>query len=129
MSKEQDPFYIVLDQIEEMIRNKSQSTDPTIVQFSAYEQDDDGNPINNLMEIPIEGKFKIRQKADEFWGGEDAKDWESPLLDSPTWLDLCMQAEAMMKVTLDDHHCFLENITPVSVDDDGTVICEFSMGS
>ncbi len=98
------------------------------VDYSAYESTDDDIPIDNLDTIPISGKIRIREESEEFWGGKKSSKWESPILENATWLDLCVQANNMIRRVRDTHHCFLEAIDVVGQEGDIT-ICEFGMGS
>jgi hypothetical protein len=68
--------------------------------------------LDNLDEVPIRGKVKFRAGRDEFYGGAASRDYESPVLEDPTWLDLCVHANRMILTTGDEHHCFLEGFAP-----------------
>jgi hypothetical protein len=86
-----------------------------MVTFSAYSADP--FPIDNLDEVPIEGKVQII-----------GRNYDSGLLKSPTWLELCYHCNCMIHLSEDFHHTFLEGI--MEIDKAGEVkICEFSMGS
>jgi hypothetical protein len=98
------------------------------VQYSAYESDADDTPIDNLDKIAARGKIVLVKAGDEFWGGPKAKDYRSPVLENPTWLQVCVHANEMMKVTRDLHHCFLEGLYKKRKEGDVTVY-EFAMGS
>ncbi len=101
------------------------------VYYSAYESDPDGIPIDNLDEIPVPGKVMMVEQGDNFFG--DGKGYRSKVLDSPTWLDLCVAANDMIIATDDKHHIFLEAVvaTPKTLfqDNDEVKILRFSMGS
>ena len=104
------------------------------VYYSAYTYDENDVPINNLDEIAVEGKVIFRQKADGYHqdGGED---YESEVVEDPTWMDVCKLADDMIKATKDYHHQFLESIAPLKKDDepvvteDGVPVYRFGMGS
>jgi len=120
------------------------------VRFSAYDtkshkglgKDTDWIVYDNLDEVPIEGRVVIFEPGDQFWGGDETRDYKSPILHSPTWLELCVIANEMMHVTGDMNHCFVESISPMntsllerlaSIDLDGgegeIQVCQFFMGS
>ena len=106
------------------------------VYYSAYKTDSDGNPINNLRDVAVEGKVILTQGHDEFWG--DGEPYQSDVIENPTWLDLAILANDMIEMTGDYHHIFLEKVYPVRVADlntyepkvvDGVQFYEFCMGS
>ncbi len=100
----------------------------SIVIYSAYKTDPDDIPINNLNEIAIAGRVQFKANRDELYGGKSSKEWISPILQDPTWLDLCEQADSMIKTTLDEHHVFLEGVEIVARSKD-LIIAELIMGS
>ena len=98
--------------------------------YSAYDTDDDDCPINNLNDIAIHGKCVLVQQAEEFWGGDKARDYKSPVLENPTWLTVCAHANAMIKRVRDKHHVFLEDVVKLkNPTKDGIPRYRFSMGS
>ena len=102
------------------------------VYYSAYEATEEGIPIDNLDEIPIEGKIMIVEMGSDFYGSGDS--YKSKTLDSPTWLELCVAANEMMFTTKDLHHVFLEGIMATNKvltlqDMTEIKVCNFNMGS
>jgi hypothetical protein len=97
------------------------------VVFSAYKFDEDKVPIDNLDEVPIPGKVKIRRSRDQFLGRKPRNDYESEVLENPTWLDLCVIAHALISLTNDRTHCYLETISVVG-DDGGVQIAKLGLG-
>ncbi len=89
--------------INEKIKGKN------MVRYSAYKMDIVGVPINNLDNIAIKGKFKFYQKCDPFFS-EKGKDYISKLVTNPTWLEVAILANDMIKITGDKHHVFLEGV-------------------
>jgi len=83
------------------------------VVFSVYQLDADKVPIDNLDNVPITGKVIIRGKRDRIHSGQTSKDYESPIMDGPTWLDLCVIANEQMATTRDRHHRYLEHVEVV----------------
>lgn len=101
------------------------------ISFSAYE-----DYQNNLDEVAIEGRVMMKTEHQSFFGGmaeENRKDYESEVLENPTWLDLCLCANDMINLTGDNHHIFLEAVHKTgqfTLDDKSFVlIYDFSMGS
>lgn len=102
------------------------------VYYSAYESTEEGIPINNLDAIPIQGKIMIVDEGSTFYGNGEA--YKSKVLDSPTWLDLCVAANEMIFTTKDLHHIYLEAVIPtdqvLTLQDMTEIkVCKFSMGS
>jgi hypothetical protein len=75
--------------------------DECIVVYSAYDYDDYGRLINNLEEVPVNGKVKFVSEDGEF---------ESEILESPTWLDICVVANKMLKNAMDYQNRHFEDI-------------------
>jgi hypothetical protein len=113
----------IYDRVEEHCKKEGEKV---AVYYSAYEVVDDV-PVDNLDDVPIKGKIKFVQNHDEFWG--KGKHYVSEVVESPTWLDICVLADEMIKATGDFHHHFLEGVGVVEKEPDGTQICEFFMGS
>lgn len=97
-----------------------------VVFYSAYKSDANRLPIDNLDDIAIEGKVKFVAPADDGW--DEGSSYESEIVDSPTWLTVSVLANAMIKMTCDYHHQFLESIYVVG-QEHGVTIARFSMGS
>ena len=62
----------------------------------------------SLDDIPFHGTFRIYNAGDDFFG--NGMPYRSKELSSPTWLELCIVADEMIKVTNDTHHIFLEDL-------------------
>lgn len=95
--------------------------------YSCYETDERGVPIDNLDEIAIEGKAIIIQLSD--YKEENFEDYESPVVENPTWLDMCVLFNQAISKTGDDHHCFLEGVYETSSTRDGIPVYRFATGS
>lgn len=122
--------------IEQAIRATGYDSEIHVI-YSAYESDEDGVPINNLAEIAIKGKCVVIDHPDEFWGGQSAQLYVSPVLENPTWLDLCVCSNQSILKTNDHHHVFLEAVNlnktkklreQLGVAED-VAVYEFAMGS
>lgn len=87
------------------------------VDYSAYGTDDEDVPLDNLDAVAIPGKCIVYHEATEFYGGRKSQDYVSEVLDSPTWLRLCVEANRMIGVTRDKHHVFLEGVDEEDWDD------------
>ena len=78
--------------------------------YSAYDSDEEDNPIDNLDEVAVEGKVVLIGEKDDFYGGEESKSYVSEVLENPTWLQVTVCANAMIRRTRDLHHVFLEGL-------------------
>lgn len=91
--------------------------------FSAYKEDENG-AIDNLDEVPIEGKVIFIREKSSFV--------EIPFLSSiytsPTWLEICDCANDSIILTGDNHHVFLEDVS-VDHEENGIKIAKLIMGS
>ena len=72
--------------------------------------------------VAVEDEVKFVEKTDGFWG--EGKDYESPVVKDPTWLQVTLLADEMIRTTGDKHHIFLEAIREVEPG-----VYEFRMGS
>lgn len=99
-----------------------------LVSYSAYETTEDEVPIDNLDAIPIRGAVRVRGDRTEYFGGPKSRDYEGPVLESPTWLDLCVIAHAQIRRTRDHHHRYLESIEVEGVEG-GVQVARFFLGS
>lgn len=98
-----------------------------VVNYVAYEEDERGMPIDNLDDVAIVGRVRLIAAKDD-WGGEKSRSWEGKILESPTWLTIVIEANAMMRRTRNLHHCFLEGFEIVHQEGD-VQIANFVMGS
>ena len=97
-----------------------------VVYYSAYQSDDDDLPIDNLDEVAIHGK--VRFLAEHVSEVGEGRPYSSEIVESPTWLDVAVLANEMIKTTCDFHHQFLESVR-IAGEDNGTKLAKFSMGS
>ena len=111
----------IYDAVEEWGKNKWDN-----VIYSAYKTDSEDNPINNLQEEAVSGKCKLIGYNDSCWG--KGSDYESPILDSPSWLQVAVYCNDMIAVTGDRHHVFLEGLDLIKTEN-GINYFEFCMGS
>ena len=98
------------------------------VVFSAYKFDADKVPIDNLDDVPISGRVLIRASRDRTRGGHLSKDYESPIMESPTWLDLCAIANEQITATRDRNRRYLEHVEVVEKTSD-IQIAAFRLGA
>jgi hypothetical protein len=123
-----------------MAKKKKKSMDERIAEaigeeprviYSAYKDyadDEEDEPIDNLDDVAVKGNVVLIGQADEFWGGKESKDYRSPVLKNPTWLEVAIHANEMIKTTLDEHHVFLEGLS-VFKKEGKVTLYEFDMGS
>jgi hypothetical protein len=107
-----------------------------LVSYSAYPyQGQDDAYQNNLLDVAVEGRVKFISKT-TFEGNRPwhrRGNYESEVLENPTWLDICLCANDMINATGDHHHIFLEDVYKTgsfTLDDKSFIlIYDFSMGS
>jgi hypothetical protein len=58
--------------------------------------------------VAFTGKVVVVAYADDFFGGDESKNFRSRVLTNPTWGSLFRVFKSQMKATKDQHHCFLE---------------------
>lgn len=134
------------DRIEEKVEQAilADGQKKVYVIYSAYESDEDDDPIDNLDEVAVKGKCVFFAPQETFYGGEKSRSYVSPIMENPTWLQLCVLANAMIRRTRDGHHVFLEGVERTNSGDaiekiikklkldrlpSGVKVYEFCMGS
>ncbi len=105
------------NRVGEFIKTKSGMLD-CVVSYSAYKSDKNDIPIDNLDEIAVHGKVIF-----------ECDTYQSPVAENPTWLDVCLFAEYMIRETEDYHHVFLEGVHITDRMFDGVPVYGFNMGS
>lgn len=107
-----------------------------IYSIGHYENEDKVDaPIGEFVEeerdkVVHQGKAKVVIGADDFFGGEGSKPYESPVLENPTMGDVCAHAEiAMNDYNHDFHHQFFEGCGVKKIGPDGVAIIEVYLGS
>jgi hypothetical protein len=116
-------YIIALNAIQDRIARKV-GKEPCLVEYSAYKNDKNDIPIDNLDEVPIQGPVQVYRSIDAW----SETEWKSQVIESPTWLDLCVIANELIKRTGDKHHIFFEGYKAISKAGGVTVI-ELVMGS
>ena len=113
------------------------------VSYSAYHSDDDDIYYDNLDEVAVEGRVQFVEEVDTpnsmgmVMGNvpyDTRKNYVSPVMENPTWLEVALLANDMINCTGDNHHIFLEAIYPsdskFTLDEKSFVkVYKFSMGS
>jgi hypothetical protein len=79
--------------------------------FSAYALDNDNLPVDNLDDVPLTGKIVVR--AGRVPGVSSSLGYQSPVMVSPTWLDLCIVANEQIVKTRDRSRCYLEQVDAI----------------
>ena len=106
-----------INQIDEMVKIAIEETgDEQQIYYTAYETDQFDIPINNLEDIPVQGKIKFVNASGE---------WESPILISPTWLEITIFANRMAIETYSWYRSF--NDFEIIYNQDDVMIAEFEM--
>ena len=109
------------DKIQEVL-----GSDELLVYYSAYATRND-LPVNNINRIAFKGKGILIAENDSFWG--EGESYESDVVENPTWLQIAVLANAMIKKTGDFHHSFLEGVNRTKETKDGIPVFKFLMGS
>lgn len=68
-------------------------------------------------------------RGDVFWGGSNARDYRSKVVDAPTYRSLLGAAKSSQKRTQDYHHSFIEGVTFEGFEDGGVMILRLQFGS
>lgn len=76
------------------------------ISYSNYSFEND-RPVDNLDEIAIKGKVVLAYEAS---GSKNSEDYNSEIMENPTWLQVSVCANKMMSVTKCSDHCFLEGV-------------------
>lgn len=96
------------------------------VNYSAHPDDANGEPIDNLDEVAGPGRVILVYQRMPFFG--NGEDYCSEVLENPTWLKVCVEANRAIHCTGDHHHTFLEGLNKKCVED-GVTIYQLMMGS
>ena len=117
MSDDDSAFCTITDTIELKVENaiRASGRRKVFVYYSAYPTDKDDNPIDNLDKIAIQGKAILLAARDDFYGGKRSKNYRSPVVENPTWLQIAVLANDMIRTVRDSHHCFLENVEKLAM--------------
>lgn len=68
----------------------------------------------DITDVAIEGRCVIVDFTDSYWARHrDGKDYRSAVMTDPTWEDLMVVANEVIRTTGDWHHVFLETIAEV----------------
>lgn len=102
--------------ISKAIYDAGSQDDDVRVQYSAYETDEDAIQIDNLDQVVIAGKCVFIE--DEFGPGLN---YQSPVLNDPTWLDLCVHFNNKLLKHDTYGHTYLEGVTRVK---DKTIVID-----
>ncbi len=65
--------------------------------------------MDDLDKPAVTGRVQFIEWHEGFWG--DGEDYVSEVVRNPTWFQVTVFADAMIKTTGDTHHIFLEGIT------------------
>ena len=123
-----DEFARVHSEMQERVIDACAAVSDEIeVCYSAYEcAENPHRPVDNLDEVPVTGKVKVVAPAT--WCNDAGENYESDILESPTYLELAVLANESIKVTGDRHHIFFEGVL-VRREEDGVKIVEMYFGS
>lgn len=80
-------------------------------------------------DVAVLGTVVVHDDRDEFYGGPESRDYVGRTLTNPTWYDLLIEANHMMRVTGDYTHRFLEGRRLTGETRDGVAVLNLLMGS
>lgn len=106
--KKKDTFFTIDRKIRKACKEAGHKK--VYVDYSAYTDDIEEEPIDNLDEIAVKGKVILVGFADDFFGGKKSRSYVSPVLENPTWLQVAVCCNEMIRTTRDTHHVFLETL-------------------
>lgn len=109
--------------IQERLQQALESEPEVRIRFAAYDEDDNGLPIDNLDDVAYVGTVQF-EEIDE----GDGECYTSARLSNPTWIDIARAANTMLLTLNYTHHVYLEGIE-VSPGDDEADLGEFLLGS
>jgi hypothetical protein len=98
------------------------------VTYAHYVIGDGDVPIDNLGQTAIPGKCRIKNCPHTFFSAR-GKEYLSDVLENPTWLELTVLANEMIRVTGDHHHRFFEGVELVEPSTNKMPHYQFIMGS
>ncbi len=104
-------YAVACDAIQDRVRRKVGPK--CVLFFSAYKLDRYKLPVDNLDDVPVPGKVRIRRILSR--RSQMGKDSESQTLESPSWLDLCVLANAEIVAARDRQRRFLERIEVIEM--------------
>lgn len=81
--------------------------------------------VDVFEQIPIDETYRIINET--YY--EDGEDFESDVLEAPTWRELAPVVNRMVKTTASGVDCFLEGIVLTGDEQDGTPVARLSCGS
>ncbi len=99
---------------------------------AATKSNENDEPIDNLDKVAVKGRVRLLCAHEPFYGGPKGKDYRSDVLENPTWLQVAVHADEMIRVTNDHHHVFLEGLDKLpkkQQTEAGVTLYEFCMGS
>jgi hypothetical protein len=109
-------FDAIQDRVRARVKQKC------FVVFSGYTSDPDNVPVDNLDDVPVSGKVKIRASRQRLASGNPKKDYESEVLHNPTWLDLCAIANAHLVQRVRRRQLYLETANIVGIEGDVQIV-------
>jgi hypothetical protein len=82
----------------------------TYLRYAAYEVQSN-LPIDNLDETTVKGAVRLIRNYDEYWDQtRQGHAYQSPILESPTWLQVAVYANEAIAATGDRTHSYLEEL-------------------
>ncbi len=82
--------------------------------------------LQNPDEIAINGSCIVYEDQNDDW---NSSGYIGDVLENPSYGDILLEADNVLKITGDNHHVFLEGFNIVSYTDSGMAIINLCMGS
>ena len=92
-----------------------------LIVYDAFPYNNKGLPVDNLDKIAVTG---LTQVEDEIWNS-----YHGNMIESPTWLQLAVEANNMAVASDDNHHVYFENVEVMRTTKEGVKILSLDMGS
>lgn len=116
-----EAFDRVSDQVHKRIKEQLGNKKMYLV-YSAYDFDENGDPVDNLDKVALEGTVRFYNRPS---GDPRGKNYFSEPVTDPTWLQVAVLANEMIKTTRFFSHKFLEGVRKGTHGN----LAYFSMGS
>ena len=92
-----------------------------LVRYSCYDEDSEGVPIDNLDEIAFQGEVILEDEIEEVRSEKT--------LTNPTWLDVCVEANDIIRRSGNTHHVWIEGLYRMNGEDEVPAIMALNFGS
>ena len=102
------------------------------VEYCCFVENDEGVIVDNLDQVAINDLVVFVAEPDDCWDDDAQGAFQSPCLDLPTWMDLCVTLQEQISFSSDTGHIAFEDILhtgTMKVDGKRVQIYQFVLGS